>query len=88
VRTRLHLVEQPYVLNCDHRLVSEGGDQLNLPARKWSRLRSCHCHDADAPSLSDQRNAEHRAETGESLPFVPSVFRISKNIGYVNRCDL
>jgi hypothetical protein len=29
-RTRLHLVEQPYVLDRDHRLVGEGLDQLDL----------------------------------------------------------
>ena len=29
-RTRLHLVEQPHVLDRDHRLVGEGGDQLDL----------------------------------------------------------
>jgi hypothetical protein len=30
-RARLHLVKQPHVLDCDHRLVGEGGDQLDLP---------------------------------------------------------
>src|SRR5262245_65191329 len=30
LRTRLHLVEQPHVLDRDHRLVSEGGNQLDL----------------------------------------------------------
>ena len=29
-RTGLHLVEQPYVLDRNHRLISEGGDQFNL----------------------------------------------------------
>ena len=29
-RARLHLVEQPHVLDRDHRLVGEGGDQLDL----------------------------------------------------------
>ena len=29
-RARLHLVEQSHVLDCDHRLVGEGLDQLDL----------------------------------------------------------
>ena len=29
-RARLHLVEQPHVLDRDHRLVGEGRDQLDL----------------------------------------------------------
>ncbi len=29
-RARLHLVEQPHVLDRNHRLVGEGGDQLDL----------------------------------------------------------
>ena len=29
-RARLHLVEQPHVLDRDHRLVGEGLDQLDL----------------------------------------------------------
>ena len=30
VRACLHLIEQAYVLDRDHRLIGEGGDQLDL----------------------------------------------------------
>ena len=33
-RARLHLVEQPHVLDGDHRLVGEGGDKLDLLLRE------------------------------------------------------
>ena len=29
-RARLHFVKQPGVLDCDHRLICEGGQQLDL----------------------------------------------------------
>ena len=34
-RARLHLVEQPHVLDRDHRLVGEGRDQLDLLVGEW-----------------------------------------------------
>ena len=40
-RALLHLVEQPHVLDRDHRLVGEGRDQLDLLVGEWPhRLRS------------------------------------------------
>ena len=32
---RLHLVEQPHILDRDHRLVGEGRDQLDLLVGEW-----------------------------------------------------
>src|SRR5262249_12520698 len=40
-RARLHLVEQPYVLDRDHRLVGKGSHQLNLFVGEWPHLRTC-----------------------------------------------
>ena len=34
-RARLHLFKQPRILDGDHRLVGEGGDQLDLLVGKW-----------------------------------------------------
>jgi len=47
----LHLVEQPDVLDRDHRLVGEDGDELHLPPGERSRRPSGHRHDADTASL-------------------------------------
>ena len=38
-RARLHLVEQPHVLDRDHRLVGEGRDQLDLLVGERLHLR-------------------------------------------------
>ena len=53
----LHLVEQTHVLDCNHRLVGKCCYKLNLLGRKWLRRLSCHGHDADAASLSEQWDA-------------------------------
>src|SRR5262249_6218372 len=37
---RLHLLEQPRVLDGDHRLVGEGPQQFNLSVGKWAHLAS------------------------------------------------
>ena len=39
-RARLHLVEQPHVLDRDHRLVGEGRDQLDLLVGERPHLRA------------------------------------------------
>src|SRR5262249_42781553 len=36
LRARLHLVEQPHVLDRDHRLVGEGRNQLDLLVGEWT----------------------------------------------------
>ena len=38
-RARLHLVEQPHVLDRDHRLVGEGRDQFDLLVGERPHLR-------------------------------------------------
>ena len=40
-RARLHLVEQPHVLDRDHRLVGEGRDQLDLLVGERPQLGRC-----------------------------------------------
>ena len=39
-RARLHLVEQPHVLDRDHRLVGEGFEQLDLLLGEWPHVAS------------------------------------------------
>jgi hypothetical protein len=39
-RARLHLVEQPHVLDRDHGLVGEGRDKIDLLLREWVNCRS------------------------------------------------
>ena len=58
-RARLHLVEQPHVLDRDHRLVGEGGDQFDLLVGERPYRRALQDDDADRPSFAQQRDAEH-----------------------------
>ena len=64
-RARLHLVEQPHVLDRDHRLVGEGRDQLDLLVGERPHRRAGQHHDADRSSLAHKRDPQHRTEAGE-----------------------
>src|SRR5262249_31179162 len=83
-RARLHVLEQPHVLDRDHRLIREGGDQLDLLVGKRSRLGACQCQHADRVALAQHRNGENRAKTAESLCFCPSVLRVSPYVRDMN----
>ena len=62
----LDFVEQPHVLDRDHRLVGEGGDQLDLLVGE--RLHRACAAESMTPigvALAQQRNAEHGADAAE-----------------------
>ena len=81
LRSRLHLVEQPHVLDRDHRLVGEGLDQLDLLVGERLRHRSCHDDHADEISLPQQRHAERCSVAADLLRVKAGVFRVGKDIG-------
>ena len=58
-RARLHLVEQAHVLDRDHRLVGEGGDELDLPVGEWANLVTRQYDHADRAAFAQERNAEN-----------------------------
>jgi hypothetical protein len=82
--TRLYFVEQPHILDRDHRLVGEGGHQVNLILRKRSHRGSYQRDHTDRGVLSQERHTKHGAEMTKPHSFRQSVFRISVNIGDVN----
>src|SRR5262245_9834168 len=84
-RARLHLVEQPHVLDSDHRLVGESLDQLNLLLSERVNLGTRQEHCADRVSVAQQRYAERGAKVPPSLRFDQSELRIGQNVGDVNR---
>src|SRR5215831_18316569 len=84
-RTRLYLVEQAHVLNRDHRLVGEGGDEIDFSLREWIDYDAGQDEHADRSSLAQQRNAERGTMTAASLNFVPGKFRIGQDVRDVNR---
>jgi hypothetical protein len=51
-RARLDLVEQPHVLDRDHRLVGEGGDQLDLLIGEWLDGGAHQANDADRHTIA------------------------------------
>ena len=82
------MVEQPHVLDRDHRLVGERGDELHLPRGERPWRPSGHRQDTDAASLPYERHAERRPESGKPLPLEPRIFGVGENVGDVNRCAL
>ena len=82
-RARLHLIEQAHVLDCDHRLVGESRNQLNLLFGKRShRLASDDDH-ANRNTLSQQRNTKYGTKTAK-LHVGQTVFRIGQDVGNMN----
>ena len=53
---RLHLVEQPHVLDRDHRLVGEGLDDFDLAIREGDRLVARDSENADGLPVANQRD--------------------------------
>ena len=65
-RARLHLVEQPHVLDRDHCLVGEGCDQLDLLVGERPHLVRAQDQHADRAPLAQQRHAEHGAKAAQA----------------------
>ena len=80
----LDFVEQPHILDCDYRLVGEGGHQLDLSIREASD-GSAHEHDhADRRSLAQERNAEYAASTKVSGRISQGELVVVQNVGYMD----
>ena len=57
----LDLVEQPHVLDRDHRLVGEGGSEVNLLLSEWFNSGARQKNDANWSCFTQERNADGRA---------------------------
>ncbi len=78
-RARLHLVEQPHVLDRDHRLVGELLQQFLLRLRDGSGLSPTDHDDAKRIALAQHRHAQHSPPAhflGKSLVVV----RVTKHV--------
>src|SRR5262249_44663274 len=58
-RARLHLVEQPHVLDRDHRLACESCQQCNLLVREWPHFGATNHERANGLVLPQQGNGEN-----------------------------
>jgi hypothetical protein len=75
-RALLLRLEQPRVLNGDHRLVGEGGDQFYLLFVKWTHLNAGERKDANCRSVTQERHSKDRPEPECLLVFNRLVFGI------------
>ena len=81
-RARLHLVEQPHVLDRDHRLVGEGGEQLDLLVGE--RPASRYAAETIAPIGTPSRSSgtpNKVLKSRELLRLCLRVFRVGKDVG-------
>src|SRR5215475_8966173 len=81
----MQLVEQAGILDGNHRLVREGGDEIDFLLREWIDRDAGQDEHADRSSLAQQWNAERGTMTAASLNFVPGKFRIGQDVRDVNR---
>src|SRR5215831_2890810 len=63
LRSCLYILEQPHVLDRDHRLVGESGGEFDLPVGEGVHLESRQYDYADRHALPQQRDAEHRVSS-------------------------
>ena len=70
-RARLHLVEQPHVLDRDHRLVGERGDEFDLLVGEGPDGRAGQRQHADRHSLAQQRHAQRSPVFSDPLCLAP-----------------
>ena len=84
---RLHLVEQAHVLDRDHRLVGEGGDQLDLLLGERPDDVARQGDHADHRTAAQQGHAEHGSEFALRLRLEPSELGVFEHVGDVHgRC--
>ena len=82
------LLEEASILDCDHRLVGEGGGELDLFVCEGFDARAANDEYADQRALAKKRNAEYRAGAGDLLSLSVYLFRILQHIGDVDRTTL
>src|SRR4029450_5610579 len=77
-------LDPPPVLDCDHRLVGESCDKLDLFVRVRSYLVPCQRDYANRFSLTQQRYPKHGAQAVPLLYFGVGVSRASNPVGDMN----
>ena len=85
-RARLHLVEQTYVLQRDHRLIGEGLDHLDLALGETPGSARDNMIAPSTPSFPQQGHAEQRTHIRRQRAHRDDIFGISEAIG--NALDL
>src|SRR5262249_60150888 len=84
----LDFVEQAHVLDRDHRLVGEGGEQLDLLVGERRDLRLPLTYCAERHALAQQGYSQHRPNTHQFLRFREIIFRVRQHVWYLDRTTL
>ena len=80
----LDLVEQPHILDGDHSLVGEGGQQLDLLFGERFHDLALQGDYADWRAFAQQWNAQHRANAADPRRFGHFVVRFGQHISDMN----
>jgi hypothetical protein len=72
----LDFIEQPHILDGDHRLVGERFNQLNLLWREWSRRGAPQNQGTYGSAFAYQGNAKQGTISTNFLAFTVIIFRI------------
>ncbi len=83
MRSCLHFIKKPNILDRNHGLVRESLDQFDLFVGERLRQTAHEQHDADRRAFAHQRDTEGRAMARYflSLPRKNGIFPVFKNIG-------
>src|SRR5437763_2958460 len=84
----LHLIEQPYVFDGDHRLVGESGYKLDLLVREPPHRFPGQHDNSDRNSYSHERDAKYGTIVSPRTLFDITVFGISLNIDNLDHFSL
>src|SRR5262249_9639162 len=84
----LDLLEQPHVLDRDHRLVGERREQLNLLVGEWCDLRLIKNYCAKRHALAQQGYGQHRPQALQLLRFWKVIFRVRLDVWNLDRTAL
>src|SRR5262249_13997443 len=82
---RLHLVKQPYVLDCDHRLIGECRRKLYLFLGKRIHLIAGEREATNRLSLAQEWHTKSSSITEYSLVICQSVIGIRQHVRNMNR---
>jgi hypothetical protein len=77
---RLHLIEQPHVLDGDHRLVGESFEQLDLPVGEQPGFPARHEDRPDDPPLAKHRHPEAAPVPARPCRLLLLVARIGEHV--------
>src|SRR5438128_1992461 len=84
----LDLVEQTHVLDCNHRLIGKGCEQLDLLVGERRDLRLPQTYCAERYALAQQGHGQHRPMARQFLRFWEIIFGVRLDVWNLDRTPL